>query len=289
MPPRLHSVQCLHSGGLHRMAYAEWGERDNPEVVVCVHGLSRNGRDFDTLARALAATHRVICPDIVGRGLSDHLPDHRGYVFPQYVADCITLFARLDVERLSWVGTSMGGLIGMMIAAMIGHPISRLVINDVGPVIGREGIARIGQAVGTRTEFDSFEEGMAYVMKAAASFGPHTPEQWRLLSEHTVLPRDGKWKLHYDPRIGDATRAALADDRVGADLWPMWDRIRIPTLVLRGAQSDLLEEPVARAMTERGPKASLITYPGVGHAPALLQPEQVADVVSFINERRNPA
>ncbi len=288
MLPRLESVQCLHPGGLHRMAYAEWGDRDNPEVVVCVHGLSRNGRDFDTLARVLATTHRVVCPDIVGRGRSDHLPNHHGYVLPQYVADCITLMARLDVERLAWVGTSMGGLIGMMIAAMDGHPISRFVINDVGPVIGREGIARIGKAVGTRTDFDSFEEGMAYVKQASASFGPHTPEQWRMLSEHVVLEREGKWKLHYDPRIGEATRAQVAN-LVGADLWPMWDRIRIPTLVLRGADSDLLEEPVARAMTERGPKATLIAYSGVGHAPALLQAEQVADVVSFINERRNPA
>ena len=287
MLPRLETVQCLHPGGLHRMAYAEWGERDNPDVVVCVHGLSRNGRDFDTLAQALAPTHRVVCPDIVGRGRSDHLPDHRGYVFPQYVADCVTLIARLGVERLDWVGTSMGGLIGLMIAAMEGNPIGRFVINDVGPVIGQEGIARIGQAVGTRTEFESFQEGMAYVMQASASFGPHTPEQWRMLSEHIVVPRDGKWKLHYDARIGDATRAALANP-ASTDLWPLWDRVRIPTLVLRGAESDLLEEPVARAMTERGPKASLISYPGVGHAPALLQAEQVADVVSFISERRNP-
>jgi pimeloyl-ACP methyl ester carboxylesterase len=286
MLPRLETVQCLHPGGLHRMAYAEWGERDNPDVVVCVHGLSRNGRDFDTLAQALAPTHRVVCPDIVGRGRSDHLPDHRGYVFPQYVADCITLLARLDVDRIDWIGTSMGGLIGMMIAAMTDHPISRFVINDVGPVIGRAGIERIGRAVGTRTEFDSFEEGMEYVKQASASFGPHTPAQWRMLSEHIVLPADGNWKLHYDPRIGDATRAQLANP-AGADLWPLWDLIRIPTLVLRGAESDLLEEPVARAMTARGPKASLITYPGVGHAPALLQSEQVADVLDFINQRRS--
>src|SRR5687768_12615630 len=148
MQPRLDAVQCLHPGGLHRMAYAEWGEPDNPDVVVCVHGLSRNGRDFDTLARTLSATHRVACPDIVGRGRSDQLADYRGYVFPQYVADCVTLIARLNAARVCWVGTSMGGLIGMMIAALQGTPIERLVVNDVGPVIGREGIARIGKAVG---------------------------------------------------------------------------------------------------------------------------------------------
>jgi pimeloyl-ACP methyl ester carboxylesterase len=268
------------------MAYADWGERENPEVVVCVHGLSRNGRDFDTLAQSLLATHRVVCPDIVGRGRSDRLPDQRGYAFGQYVADCVTLVARLGVERVCWVGTSMGGLIGMMIAAMPGNPIERFVINDVGPVIGRAGITRIGKAVGTRTEFDSFEEGMAYVIQASETFGPHTPEQWRMLCEHVVLPHEGKWRLHYDPRIGDATRADLAKP-VTVDLWPLWDQIRCPTLVLRGAQSDLLEEEVAQAMTGRGPKASLISYPGVGHAPTLMQPDQVADVVSFINHSRS--
>ena len=283
MRPRLDSVQCLHPGGLHRMAYADWGDRDNPDVVVCVHGLSRNGRDFDTLARALAGRHRVVCPDIVGRGLSDQLADYRGYAFPQYVADCITLIARLDVSRVAWVGTSMGGLIGMMIAAMQGNPISRFVINDVGPVIGREGIARIGKAVGTRTAFASFDEGVAYISEVSAAFGPHTPEQWRTLSEHIVVQRDGKWQLHYDRRIGDAARADLAKPVTG-DLWPLWDLIRCPTLVLRGAESDLLEDEVARAMTLRGPKAALISYPGVGHAPTLMQPDQVSDVVAFIDQ-----
>lgn len=283
MQPRLASVQCLHPGGLHRMAYAEWGDPDNPEVVVCVHGLSRNGRDFDTLARALLPTHRVVCPDIAGRGRSDHLPDYRGYAFAQYVADCITLVARLDVERVSWVGTSMGGLIGMMIAAMPGNPIARFVINDVGPVLSPVGLARIGRYVGMKTEFDSFDEGMAYVIQAAETFGQHTPEQWRTLAEHIVLERDGRWRLHYDPRIGDAMREAMATPAPG-DLWPVWDQIRCPTLVLRGAESDLLEPDVAQAMTIRGPKASLISYEGVGHAPSLIQPDQVADVVAFIKE-----
>jgi len=283
MQPRLASVQCLHPGGLHRMAYAEWGEPGNPEVVVCVHGLSRNGRDFDTLARALAPTHRVVCPDIVGRGRSDRLPDYRGYAFAQYVADCVTLIARLDVERVSWVGTSMGGLIGMMIAAMQSNPISRFVINDVGPVLGRAGLDRIGQSVGTKTEFDTFEAGLEYVTQACATFGPHTPEQWRALAEHIVLERDGKWVLHYDPRIGDAVRESMATPAPG-DLWFVWDQVRCPTLVLRGAESDLLEDDVAQAMTTRGPKATLIAYPGVGHAPGLVQPGQVADIVSFIKQ-----
>ena len=265
------------------MAYAEWGDRENPDVVVCVHGLSRNGRDFDTLAKALLERHRVVCPDIVGRGLSDRLANYRGYVFPQYVADCVTLIARLGVDEVGWVGTSMGGMIGMMMASMQGTPIRRLVINDVGPVIGRAGISRIGRAVGTKTEFASFEEGVEYVTQASATFGPHSPAQWRTLSEHVVIAQpDGSWRLHYDPRIGDATREDLAKP-APADLWPMWDAIRCPTLLLRGEQSDLLEEGVAQEMTRRGPKARLITYPGVGHAPTLMQNDQVKDVVAFID------
>lgn len=269
------------------MAYTEWGPRDSGDVVVCVHGLTRNGRDFDTLAAALADRYRVVCPDIVGRGRSDRLADPRGYAFPQYVADCITLIARLDVDQVTWVGTSMGGVIGMMIAAFPESPIRRMVVNDVGPVIGRAGIERIGKGVGTRTEFDSFEEGVAYVADISRMFGPHTPEQWRMLSEHTVLRQaDGKWRLHYDPRIGDAVRADLAKAPAG-DLWPLWDAIRCPTLLLRGEESDLLEPEVAAAMTTRGPRASLITYPGVGHAPTLIQPDQVKDVVAFIEAGRH--
>lgn len=285
MQPRFESVQCLHPGGLHRMAYADWGDRANPDVVVCVHGLSRNGRDFDTLASALAVTHRVVCPDIVGRGRSDRLTDHQGYRFPQYVADCITLLARLDVNRVCWVGTSMGGLIGLMIAAMQDSPIARFVINDVGPVIGREGLARIGSAVGMTPEFATFEEGIDHVKLASATFGSHTPEQWRQLSEHVVIRQpDGSWRLHYDPRIGQVTREDIAKP-AAADFWPMWDLLRCPALVLRGAESDLLDAAVAQAMTERGPKAALISYPGVGHAPTLMQPDQVNDVVTFISTR----
>jgi pimeloyl-ACP methyl ester carboxylesterase len=285
--PTIESVQCLHPGGLHRMGYTEWGPRESADVVVCVHGLTRNGRDFDTLAAAFGERHRVVCPDIVGRGRSDWLADPSGYGFPQYVADCITLIARLDVHQVSWVGTSMGGVIGMMIAALSDSPIKRMVVNDVGPVIGRAGIERIGKGVGTRTEFDSFEEGVAYISDVSRMFGPHTPEQWRMLSQHVVLPQaDGKWRLHYDQRIGDTVRAYLASAPAD-DLWPVWDAIQCPTLLLRGAESDLLEPAVAQAMTTRGPRASLITYSGVGHAPTLIQPDQVKDVVDFIGAGSN--
>ncbi|MDO4683488.1 MAG: alpha/beta hydrolase [Lautropia sp.] len=287
LQPVLKSVTCAHPGGLHRLAYAEWGEADNPRVVMCVHGLTRNGRDFDELARALVEDgYRVVCPDMPGRGGSDWLSDTSGYALPLYIADCVTLLARLDTEQVDWVGTSMGGLIGIMLAAMPGsrNPVARLVINDIGPVVNHEGVSRLVHQLSRRPDaFATFEEGLAYTRDvAAASFGPHTPEQWRLLAEHTVVPKDGHWVMHYDPAI--ITVAMQALDRLAPPLWDVWDRIRCPALVLRGAESTLLDEDVAQAMTQRGPKARLQTYEGVGHAPSLIQPGQIADVVAFLKE-----
>ena len=283
--PRQKSVLCLHPGGLHRMAYVEWGDPQNPSVVVCVHGLTRNGRDFDTLAEALSARHRVICPDIVGRGRSDRLTDWRGYGFPQYVGDCVTLLARLDVETVSWVGTSMGGLIGMMIAASDPSPIGRFVINDVGPRIARAGLQRIGAGVGTRTRFASVDEALDHFTTVSPGFGPHSPAEWRRLNAHMIVPDGDGFVLHYDPRIGDAARQDIAGP-AEVDLWPIWDRVRCPTLILRGGDSDLFEADIAEAMTRRGPTsppARCITYPGVGHAPTLVKPGQVHDVVAFLD------
>lgn len=285
LEPRLKSVRCLHPGGLHRMAYTEWGDADNPSVVVCVHGLTRNGRDFDVLARALAPRHRVVCPDIVGRGRSDRLANWRGYDFPQYVGDCVTLLARLDVDAVSWVGTSMGGLIGLLIAAADDSPIKRFVINDVGPVIGQAGIKRIAGGVGSKMRFASVDEALDHLAVVSAGFGPHTREQWAALNAHIVVPDGHEFVLHYDPRIGDAARETVSKPAAG-DLWPFWDRVRAPTLILRGADSDLFEAEVAAAMCQRGPdapRARCITYPGVGHAPTLVQADQVADVTAFLD------
>lgn len=285
--PVLKTVQCAHPGGLHRLGYAEWGDAANPHVVVCVHGLTRNGRDFDRLAQALvAAGHRVICPDMAGRGRSDWLADPSGYALPQYVADCVTLLARADVEQVSWVGTSMGGLIGMMLAAMRGQPdlLARMVVNDIGPVVNHAGVSALVEKLAQRPDgFASFEEGLAYTRDvAAASFGPHTDEQWRLLAEHTVVQRDGRWTMHYDPRIIGVARQAL--DKLAPPLWTLWDQIRCPVMVLRGEESALLDAEVAEEMTRRGPCAELRTYAGVGHAPSLLPQAQIDDVVNFLGE-----
>jgi pimeloyl-ACP methyl ester carboxylesterase len=280
LEPALRYVTCAHPGGLHRLAYWEWGDPGNPDVVVCVHGLTRSGRDFDALADRLAAQHRVICPDMIGRGRSDWVVEPMLYQVPQYVADCVTLIARLDVESVAWVGTSMGGLIGLALASLDGTPVRRLLMNDVGPQLDNSGLDRIRGYVGTDPVFTSFEEGEAFVKRLSADFGALTDDQWRILTRHYVVQRDGQWRLHYDPRIATAVLAGANGPPV--DLWPLYDRVRCPTLVVRGEHSDLLTDDVARRMTERGPKAKRVDVPGVGHAPSFIPGPQIDIVEQFL-------
>lgn len=277
----LHSVQCLGPSGLHRMAYTEWGARDNPRVLVCVHGLTRNGRDFDALARALSAHYRVICPDVVGRGRSSHLRDPAGYAIPQYLADMVTLIARLQVDSVHWLGTSMGGLIGMALAAQENSPIHRLVLNDVGPMITAASLQRIGGYVGANPDWATVEEAIAYVMEISAPFGALTPEQWRHLTESSVYQRpDGRWAFRYDQRLAEPFRAAFNGPDI--DLWPVYERIACPTLAIRGGESDLLMPEVWQAMSTRGPRAQLAEIPAVGHAPMFLSQDQISLVRDFL-------
>jgi len=290
--PQLKFVQCLGAAGLHRMAYWEWactgdaGDSAEPPTLVCVHGLSRQGRDFDALARQLRSRYRVICPDVVGRGQSDWLAQPAGYQIPAYVADMVTLLARLDVTQVDWVGTSMGGLIGMGLAALPGNPVRRLVLNDVGPAIRYEALLRIGSYLGLPKRFDTREQGAEYLWNISSSFGPHTPEQWAALSAPMLKP-DGtqQWKLHYDPSIALPFAAVTPDlaAKGEAALWMAYEALRCPTLLLRGAESDLLSAETAQAMTQRGPRASLHEFAGVGHAPTLVQDEQIAVVQEFLS------
>ncbi|MCB1960369.1 MAG: alpha/beta hydrolase [Rhodocyclaceae bacterium] len=262
------------------MAYTEWGDPDNPRVLVCVHGLTRNGRDFDFLAEALAADYRVVCPDVVGRGRSDWLAVKSDYGFPQYVADMITLIARLDVAQVEWVGTSMGGLIGMVIASMPDSPIRRMVLNDVGPMITAVSIKRIGEYVGAAPVFADLDAAEAYIREVSAPFGPLTDAQWRHLTLHAVKPVEGGVAMVYDPGIGEPFRKTPL--MVDVDLWSTYDAIRCPTLVIRGAQSDLLLHETAVQMAARGPRAQLVEVPGVGHAPMLLDATQIDIVSAFL-------
>ena len=279
---RRRSVLCASPKGLHRMAYVEWGDSRNRDVLVCVHGLTRSGRDFDDFARALCGQFRVICPDLAGRGDSDKLADPVLYAAPQYVADMVTLIARLDCEALSWVGTSLGGLVGMALAAQPGNPIKKLVLNDAGPVISRASLQRIAAYVGVVPRFATLEKAEEYVRTISAPFGPHSDAQWRTLTEHWVrqLP-DGSWRPHYDARLAAAFRASMPEEG-DLELWQIYDAIRCPTLVLRGELSDLLSRETAAAMARRGPKAKVVEIGGVGHAPTLMHAGQIALVRDFL-------
>jgi pimeloyl-ACP methyl ester carboxylesterase len=279
--PTARHLHSLSSHGFHRVAYREWGEAKNPRVVVCVHGLTRNGRDFDFLAEAIAGRFRVICPDMPGRGDSDWLRDPRDYAFPTYLTTLTALIAQADVERVAWVGTSMGGLLGMVMAAQPGTPVARLVCNDVGPVIEQAALDRIGRYVGSDPPFATFAALEAHIRDVTAPFGRLTDEQWHGLAQSTArqLP-DGTWRLKYDPGIAVPFRDAAAQT---ADIWPVWDAIKCPALVLRGAESDLLSPATAEAMRLRGPRAGLIVVPDVGHAPALLTLQQIEPVVAFLD------
>ncbi len=276
-----HTVQCIGASGLHRMAYTEWGARDNPRVLICVHGLTRNGRDFDALAETMSGHYRVICPDVVGRGQSGRLRDPAGYGIPQYVADMVTLIARLNVDSVHWVGTSMGGLIGMALAAQECTPLRKLVLNDVGPLITVESLQRIATYVGTDPQWASFNEALAYVKLISAPFGQLSEAQWHHLTETSIVQRaDGRWAFRYDPRIAEPFKAAFVDKDI--DLWPIYAGITCPTLVVRGAESDLLTRDTWQQMGACGPQAQLAEIPGVGHAPMFQSDEQIAIVRDFL-------
>ncbi len=274
-------VLCSTPAAFHHMAYRLWGDPDNPRTVVCVHGLNRNGRDFDDLARAMSGHCRVVCPDVAGRGHSDWLPAAEHYQVPQYVADMTVLLAALGTEQVDWVGTSMGGMIGMAVAAMPNTPIRRLVLNDVGPFIPKAALERIAGYAGLDPVFDDFEAAIDHFAEIYAPFGPLTGAQWRHLTESSVRQDgEGKWVMRRDPAIG----AAFADPEAltDVDLWPIWDAIRAPVLALRGVESDLLTAATAEEMTRRGPKARVLAFDGVGHAPALMSDDQIAPIRDFL-------
>jgi pimeloyl-ACP methyl ester carboxylesterase len=295
--PKLNYVSCPDPAGSHRMAFWQWGDESAPHAVVCVHGLSRQGRDFDTLAQALVARSpqplRVVCPDVVGRGRSDWLADPMGYSIPTYVGDMLqmlqALHASAPIATLDWVGTSMGGLIGMGIAGTPGlplpAPLHRLVLNDVGPVIQWSALQRIGTYLGQTGRFESVQQAADAMWAISQGFGPHTPEQWLALSQPMVKPLPaGGFTLHYDPAIAVPFRtideqAAAAGQ---AALWQAYDAICARTLLLRGAQSDLLSRDTADEMARRGPKPRVVEFEGVGHAPTLIAPEQVEAVCAFL-------
>ncbi|HZG21247.1 MAG TPA: alpha/beta hydrolase [Herbaspirillum sp.] len=279
------TVQCISPAGLHTMAYKEWGDARNPNVLVCVHGVTRVSDDFDRMARELCDTYRVICPDVVGRGRSGRLANPQFYTVPQYVSDMVTLLARADAEIVDWFGTSMGGLIGMALASLPGNPIRRLVLNDIGPSINAVALARIGDYIGQDMRFDSFEEAAQYIRTISASFGQHSEEEWHKLARDVLRQNeDGQWVRHYDLALAVPFKSTTPEAASAAEqmLWAAYDAIRCPTLVVRGAQSDLLLPEVAQEMTRRGPKAKLVELPEVGHAPTFMHAPQIEVARQFL-------
>lgn len=280
------------------MAYWEWGDPANDRVLMCVHGLSRTGRDFDRLAQRLCDRYRVICPDIVGRGQSDWLSEPAYYMIPQYLADIVTLLARAQARELHWVGTSMGGLIGIMLAGLPGGshgseqrpapdslpPIGRMVLNDIGPHVPTAALERIGQYVNDPTDFASFEDAVAYIRTVSAPFGPHTEAEWEHLTRFVVKEENGRWVKHYDPGIGRPfahidPRATAGGEAV---LWRSFERVACPTLLLRGRESDVLTADTAQEMMRRNGNVRLREFEGVGHTPTLMHDEQIDIVAEFL-------
>jgi pimeloyl-ACP methyl ester carboxylesterase len=305
--PRLNHFLSLGPNGFHRIAYADWGDPAGQHIVMCVHGLSRNSRDFDELAAHLAARGcRVVCMDVVGRGDSDWLENKDDYGFAQYVSDAAALLARVTApphrvpllrrlqgasegQRIDWVGTSMGGLIGMMLAAKAGSPIRRLVLNDVGPLIPWPALARLKVAsMGAGSKFASLAEVESHLRESCVQFGPLNDEQWRRIAAHgSRRGTDGKYVLACDPAIVGALRPGAGvelgrDFLIGIDMWPVWETVECPTLVLRGGQSDVLLESTVRRMQEGGPAVHLVEFEGIGHAPWLMSADQIGAVADFI-------
>lgn len=280
----LHSVLCGGAMGLYRMAYREWGDPANPRVLVCVHGLTRNSLDFTHIANALANEYRVVAPDVVGRGESDFHPEPMAYNTLTYAADMVTLVARLNVSAVDWLGTSMGGLIGMLLASQTNTPIRRLILNDVGPILSRDALQRIVNYVGASHEFADIEAARRYARVIFAPFALQSESDWELLMQHTFKPTvSGGLRFNYDPDIRKPLAQALLGPEV--NLWPVYDRIKCPTLLVRGATSDLLSVETAAEMTRRGPQAVLKTVAGVGHAPMFMTDDQIALVRDFLSSR----
>ncbi|WP_286236945.1 alpha/beta fold hydrolase [Neptuniibacter halophilus] len=280
---RTSSIRCLNASGFHRMVYHEWGSADNERVVVCVHGLARNSRDFDDLALALSRDYRVICPDVVGRGQSDWLPAGQAYAIPQYLNDMTALLARLDVDEVDWVGTSMGGIIGICLAAMPGSPIRRLVLNDIGAFVPASALQRISDYLGEKT-FASLNEVEAFMRETYLALRNLSDRQWQHLALHgSKQLATGEFCLRYDPAIASSLKASVTED---VNLWPFWSAIDIPQLLIWGEESDVLQAETVQRM-QANDKLELFSVPGVPHVPSLMEEEQILRVQSWLRTHRN--
>ncbi|MBU3669983.1 MAG: alpha/beta fold hydrolase [Polynucleobacter sp.] len=278
-------VQCSSGENQHRMAYHAWGNPNNPKVLICVHGLTRRGSDFKTLAQAMCKDYYVVCPDVVGRGDSDRLTNPMQYAVPQYVADMAELVKKLGVNQVDWFGTSMGGLIGMVYASMPNSPIRRMLINDVGPRIEPDAIKRLGSYVGQPFSFANRADALSRLNQICATFGEHTPEEWEIYNGPMLVQRDGMWIMHYDPNISVpfASVNPIMAKAGEMAMWHAFKQIHIPMLIVRGGDSDLLSAATVAEMCKVNPYARSIEIPHVGHAPAFVKAEQIALAKEFFS------
>lgn len=279
--PRLEEYLGLSTAGFHRLAYAEWGAPGNGRIVVCAHGYSGQSRDFDDLARALAPARRVVCPDIAGRGDSARLGNALHYHFPQFLSDLNALLARLGAREVDWVGTSMGGLLGLLLAGQPNSPIRRLVMNDVGAFVPMPALREIGRALQAPPSFPSLEAVERHLREARAGWGPLTAAQWKAMARHNARAEGDGYRLHYDPAIAQSMGAMPL--MPGLFFWDAWQRVQCPVLLLRGEHSKVFPRVVADSMLLRHPNARLEEIAGCGHAPSLSARDHVALVQGFLD------
>jgi pimeloyl-ACP methyl ester carboxylesterase len=273
---------------LRRIAYYQFGREDNPDKVICLHGLTRNGLDFEWLALELAKDFHVICPDMAGRGNSDWLADKSAYNYATYIADIGALSAALSLTQVDWIGTSMGGILGMMLAAQQPSFIKSLVLNDIGAVVSAQGLLRIASYIGNGMDFADKADAMAYAKSIFAPFGIRSEEHWQQLFKASFIQlADGRYALAYDPDIGKPFMQSVSDDMADIDLSGFWNRVECPSLVLRGGHSDILSHANAKAMCESKPQAELVEWAGIGHAPSLLEPAQIDLIADWLKQTAN--
>lgn len=281
-----HYVLGLGFHGFHRINYLEWGKADkfkNQETLLCVHGLTRNARDFDYFAEKLCDQYRIVCPDVVGRGDSDHLLDDESYNYLQYNSDMNALIARIGDKDLNFVGTSMGGIIGMVLASVSQSPIKRLVVNDIGPEVSRDALLSIAEYIGKSTEFEGRADVEAYLRKIYPEFAPMTDEDWEHMAKYSCKRTEhGTYKMKVDPRVGDAFRDSISYFNV--DMWEIWEKITCPVLVLRGKDSSFLSEETAKKMLSCGPETTVVEFDNTGHTPTLRNDEQVNVIADWLNQ-----
>ena len=268
-------------GNVHRVRWTEWGDSDNPSVLFCAHGLSRNARDFDYLAKAIQKNYRVVCPDYPGRGISDWLINKSHYNNDQYIKDSLAIIDYLDFDKLDWVGTSMGGLIGMAVAARQDNAIGKLVINDVGPFIPGSALNVIGDYLGDHPDFTNRDDAINYFKQTYASFGRLNHEHYEHFVDHGVSKNhhNERLSLNHDPAIIDQFVSAIPGK---FECWEIWEKISVPVLILRGAKSGLLLAQTVEQMKHIHGFADSVEFSDCAHAPSLMVPEQINVIADWL-------